>query len=220
MSNTPKIKMCGMMKEVDIDYVNELLPDYVGFVFANTRRKISLEQAKKFRAKLNPSIPAVGVFVDESISNIRQLVVEGAIDMVQLHGSEDEEYITTLKSVIAPRQIPLIKAIKVTCAEDILACKDLPVDYLLLDTYRAGVLGGTGETFSWMVIDEVRDEGTSTIFGKPFFLAGGLTAENLPKAMAYNAYGYDLSSGIEESGSKNYEKMKFVMETLRKNIAK
>ncbi len=211
-----KIKLCGMMKPCDIEYANQVKPDFVGFIFANTRRKIGAAQAKKFREALNAEIPAVGVFVNEDISVITSLVQDGCIDMVQLHGEEDADYIRRLREVC---DVPVIKAVKVQTVEQIRQAAELPVDYLLLDTYRKGVLGGTGEAFDWELLREAKaaagDTAEGVLFGKPYFLAGGLHAGNLREAAALGSYGLDVSSGIETDGSKDFDKMVEVVKIVR-----
>lgn len=211
-----KIKLCGMMKPCDIEYANRIKPDFVGFIFANTRRKISAAQAKQFREALDAEIPAVGVFVNEDIPVITSLVQNGCIDMIQLHGEEDADYIRRLREVC---DVPVIKAVKVQTVEQIRQAAALPVDYLLLDTYREGVLGGTGEAFDWELLREAKaaagDTAEGELFGKPYFLAGGLHAGNLREAAALGSYGLDISSGIETDGSKDFTKMVEVMELLR-----
>lgn len=212
-----KIKLCGMMKQCDIEYANRVKPDLVGFIFANTRRKISAAQAKQFRKALDAEIPAVGVFVNEDISVITSLVQDGCIDMIQLHGEEDADYIRRLREIC---DVPVIKAVKVQTVEQIRQAAALPVDYLLLDTYRKGVLGGTGEAFDWELLREAKaaagDTAEGELFGKPYFLAGGLHAGNLREAAALGSYGLDVSSGIETDGSKDFTKMVEVMELVRK----
>ena len=212
-----KIKLCGMMKPCDIEYANRVKPDLVGFIFANTRRKISAAQAKQFREALDAEIPAVGVFVNEDISVITSLVQDGCIDMIQLHGEEDADYIRRLREIC---DVPVIKAVKVQTVEQIRQAAALPVDYLLLDTYRKGVLGGTGEAFDWELLREAKaaagDTAEGELFGKPYFLAGGLHAGNLREAAALGSYGLDVSSGIETEGSKDFDKMVEVMELVRK----
>ena len=212
-----KIKLCGMMKPCDIEYANRIKPDFVGFIFANTRRKISAAQAKQFREALDAEIPAVGVFVNEDIPVITSLVQNGCIDMIQLHGEEDADYIRRLREVC---DVPVIKAVKVQTVEQIRQAAALPVDYLLLDTYRKGVLGGTGEAFDWELLREAKaaagDAAEGELFGKPYFLAGGLHAGNLREAAALGSYGLDVSSGIETDGSKDFTKMVEVMELVRK----
>lgn len=212
-----KIKLCGMMKPCDIEYANRVKPDFVGFIFANTRRKISAAQAKQFREALDAEIPAVGVIVNEDISVITSLVQNGCIDLIQLHGEEDADYIRRLREVC---DVPVIKAVKVQTVEQIRQAAALPVDYLLLDTYRKGVLGGTGEAFDWELLREAKaaagDTAEGELFGKPYFLAGGLHAGNLREAAALGSYGLDVSSGIETDGSKDFTKMVEVMELVRK----
>ena len=212
-----KIKLCGMMKLCDIEYANRVKPDLVGFIFANTRRKISPAQAKQFRKALDTEIPAVGVFVNEDISVITSLVQDGCIDMIQLHGEEDADYIRRLREIC---DVPVIKAVKVQTVEQIRQAAALPVDYLLLDTYRKGVLGGTGEAFDWGLLREAKAAAGDTVegelFGKPYFLAGGLHVGNLREAAALGSYGLDVSSGIETDGSKDFDKMVEVMELVRK----
>lgn len=211
-----KIKLCGMMKPCDIEYANRIKPDFVGFIFANTRRKISAAQAKQFREALDAEIPAVGVFVNEDIPVITSLVQNGCIDMIQLHGEEDADYIRRLREVC---DVPVIKAVKVQTVEQIRQAAALPVDYLLLDTYRKGVLGGTGEAFDWELLREAKavagDTAEGELFGKPYFLAGGLHAGNLREAAELGSYGLDISSGIETDGSKDFTKMVEVMKLLR-----
>ena len=211
-----KIKLCGMMKPCDIEYANRVKPDLVGFIFANTRRKISATQAKQFREALDAEIPAVGVFVNEDISVITSLVQDGCIDMIQLHGEEDADYIRRLREIC---DVPVIKAVKVQTVEQIRQAAALPVDYLLLDTYRKGVLGGTGEAFDWELLREAKaaagDTAEGELFGKPYFLAGGLHAGNLREAAALGSYGLDVSSGIETDGSKDFDKMVEVVNIVR-----
>ena len=205
------------MKPCDIEYANRVKPDFVGFIFANTRRKISAAQAKQFREALDAEIPAVGVFVNEDISVITSLVQNGCIDLIQLHGEEDADYIRRLREVC---DVPVIKAVKVQTVEQIRQAAALPVDYLLLDTYRKGALGGTGEAFDWELLREAKaaagDTAEGELFGKPYFLAGGLHAGNLREAAALGSYGLDVSSGIETDGSKDFTKMVEVMELVRK----
>lgn len=211
-----KIKLCGMMKSCDIEYANRVKPDFVGFIFANTRRKISAAQAKQFREALDAEIPAVGVFVNEDISVIISLVQDGCIDMIQLHGEEDADYIRRLREIC---DVPVIKAVKVQTVEQIRQAAALPVDYLLLDTYRKGVLGGTGEAFDWELLREAKaaagDTAEGELFGKQYFLAGGLHAGNLREAAALGSYGLDVSSGIETDGSKDFDKMVEVVNIVR-----
>jgi phosphoribosylanthranilate isomerase len=184
-----KVKICGLSRVEDVLAANEAMPEYIGFVFAKSTRQVSAPTAKMLKEILDPGIKAVGVFVDEAIENILEL--KDVIDVVQLHGNEDKQYIKKLKSKI---EKPIIKAIGVTCCEDIKKAEKLPVDYLLLDNAR----GGSGEKFDWSLIDRVK---------KPFFLAGGLDLENVTEALKLKPYAVDVSSGVETDGLKDKEKI-------------
>lgn len=192
-----KIKICGLRRPEDIIYVNECKPDYVGFVFAKSRRQVTEDEAKLLRSALAPGIIPVGVFVNEDIDKVTGLLNEGIIDIAQLHGDEDSTYIARLREKMQRGE--LIKAVRVASSESIEAAGKLNVDYLLLDTYSAKEYGGTGETFDWSVIQEV---------GKPFFLAGGISSDNICQAIeAVQPYGVDVSSGVETDGVKDREKI-------------
>ncbi|HWQ79417.1 MAG TPA: phosphoribosylanthranilate isomerase [Anaerovoracaceae bacterium] len=200
-----KIKICGLFREQDIEYVNEALPDYVGFVFAESRRQVTAGQAEALKQKLAPGILAVGVFRDAPLEEPALLLKAGVIDMAQLHGGEDEEYVIRLKT---ETRHPVIKAIRVKREEDIEAARGNPADFLLLDHG----MGGTGQTFDWSLVQEC---------GKPFFLAGGIHAGNLEQAMKTGApfvagpYAIDVSSGAETGGIKDREKILEIVRRIR-----
>lgn len=185
-----KIKICGLFQEADIDYVNEAKPDYIGFVFAKSKRQVDYYQAKLLKSKLDSTIKAVGVFVDSDIDKITSLVNDRIIDIVQLHGSEASQYINKLKQHI---DVPVIKAIKVTGSKD-LNNLNYPVDYYLLDNQTSG----SGKAFDWSLIKEL---------DKPFFLAGGIDLNNLDEAISKAGYGIDVSSGVETNGVKDHNKI-------------
>lgn len=197
-----KLKICGLKRPADAEYLNEFQPDFAGFVFAGTKRKIDFETAKSLRKILNPEIQTVGVFVNEDIGFIRKLADEQVISFVQLHGDEDDTYIGKLREVCS---LPIIKAQRIASREDI---KPYSSDYYLFDTKRAGEYGGTGESFGWNVLSDV---------GKPFFLAGGINLGNLDEALKVatekNAFALDISSGVETDGFK--DKLK-IQETVRR----
>ena len=173
-----KIKICGLSRPEDIEYVNEALPDYIGFVFAKSKRQVTAEQAEKLKSKLNSGIQTVGVFVDAPIEEVVLLLERRIIDIVQLHGSENNEYMASLK---AKTGCSMIKAIRVETAEDIIAAQSNPADYLLLDHGA----GGTGQAFDWTLVQECK---------KPFFLAGGIHIGNIEQAMKTgDPYAVDLS---------------------------
>ena len=195
-----KIKLCGMFRLEDIEYVNAVKPDFAGFVLAEGfRRKITKEQAQEFRKILNPAIPAVGVFVNNSCEEVISYLQEGIIQMAQLHGNETEEDIQYIKAVTGK---PVMKAVKVTNRYDVEAWLDSSADYLLFD-------GGTGSgvPFDWSVLIDIDRE---------FFLAGGLNAGNLMNAIEkIHPYAVDLSSGVETDGVKDPEKMREVVRLVR-----
>ena len=197
-----KIKICGLFRECDIDYVNEAKPDYVGFVFAESRRKVSLNQAKALKPKLNADISAAGVFVRADIDDIARAANEGIIDIIQLHGGESEDYI---KQVKARTGLPVIKAISISSSDDILQANSSAADYLLLDSPTAG----SGRKFDW-------DAAHLELCEKPFFLAGGINESNIDGAMRLNPYAIDISSGVETDGVKDKDKIIATVNKVRK----
>lgn len=195
-----KIKICGLLRPEDIEYVNEALPDYIGFVFARSRRQVTEEQAELLKKSLDKRIHAVGVFVNAPMEDAVGLLENGVIDIAQLHGNEDEAYVEELKS---KTRCPVIKAVKVESTEDILTMQNNPADYLLLDHGA----GGTGEAFDWSLASDCR---------KPFFLAGGIHAGNVENALEkLSPYAIDLSSGVETDGVKDREKIIEIVRRVR-----
>lgn len=195
------IKLCGLKRECDIEAVNKLNPDFIGFVFAEkSKRYVNPIEAAKLKEMLGKGIKAVGVFVNESPEAVAELLNKGTIDMAQLHGSEDEEYISRLRSLTDK---PLIKAIKVQSKADIEAADESGADYVLLDSGA-----GTGMTFNWQLIKGIK---------RPYFLAGGLSPENVAEAVkTLNPYAVDVSSGIETDGLKDEAKMADFVSIVRK----
>lgn len=195
-----KIKLCGIFRPEDIGYVNEVKPDYVGFVLAEGfRRRILKEQAVEFRKALDVAIPTVGVFVNNSCEEVISYLQEDIIQMAQLHGNETEEDIQYIQAVTGK---PVMKAVKVTNRYDVEAWLDSSADYLLFD-------GGTGSgmVFDWSVLTDI---------DRDFFLAGGLNAENLLTAIGrVHPFAVDLSSGVETDGVKDPEKMREVVRLVR-----
>lgn len=203
--NQTKIKICGLKRIEDIEIVNKFNPDYVGFVFAESKRKIDFEQAKILKNRLNKNILAVGVFLDHDIEDIFYLLNNNIIDMVQLHGNENKEFIKKLKDF--DKKIEIIKSIEIKDNEDkkdienrIKYWENSLVDYLLLDSGK-----GSGKTFDWQLIEDIK---------KPFFLAGGINSENIKEAHKINPLVIDLSSGTEENGVKSSKKIAKIMNVL------
>lgn len=195
-----KIKICGIKRECDIDYINEAMPDYIGFVFAKSKRQVSHETAARLCAKLDKSITPIGVFVNAPMEEIISLYNEGIIHMAQLHGQESSTYIQELRS---KTDCPLIKALKIDENFDSSILPTLDVNYFLFDNGA----GGTGKTFDWSLIPQTE---------KPFFLAGGLNTQNIEAAVAYNPFALDLSSGVEVDGFKDREKILEIVSKIRK----
>ena len=185
-----KIKICGLFRDCDMDYVNEAKPDFAGFVFAKSHRQVSIETAQKLKNKLDKNILSVGVFVNEDINKIVELCDKNVIDLVQLHGDEDDNYINELKKVCSKK---IIKAVKVKTAEDVFRWRNCQADWLMFD---AGM--GEGKTFDWTVLKN---------FVRPYFLAGGINESNIEQAIKLNPYCIDVSSGVETNKVKDREKI-------------
>jgi len=197
-----KAKICGLSRMEDITAVNGALPDYIGFVFAPSRRRIDEHTAAKLKERLDPRIKSVGVFVNEKIKIIAGLHGNGVIDLVQLHGDEDDGYIRQLKNICA---CPVIKAVGVG--------NELPplryeTDYFLFDTLSEQ-RGGTGKVFDWAALQNYS--------GPPFFLAGGLTAANVTEAIKLlSPFCVDVSGGVETDGVKDVKKIKNFVNIIRR----
>ena len=208
-----RIKLCGLTRPEDIIGANELLPDYIGFVFWNkSSRYVDEDKARKLKDMLDHRIRAVGVFVDEDIDVIMHLMREGIIDAVQLHGSEDEDYIRRLREGLEDgggpdrsdhsEGIRIIKAFKVRSEEDIRIAAKSGADMVLLDAGR-----GDGLAFDWELCAGMT---------RPYILAGGLDCDNILQAVKMlSPYGVDVSSGIETAGKKDQEKMKDFVSIIR-----
>jgi len=201
-----KIKLCGIRRPDDIEYVNEFLPDYIGFVFAKSKRQVSLETAVKLESNLDSRIKKVGVFVNSPIDEVYQICSTAKLDVVQLHGDETPEYLQILKNKV---QCKVWRAVRVKNAEDIISADKIGADLLLLDSFSSSAYGGTGKTANWDIINSIDIK-------TPFFLAGGLNYDNIPDAVnAVKPLGIDISGGIETNGFKNREKIKKIMKLLR-----
>lgn len=196
-----KIKLCGLSRPCDITAANALKPEYIGFVFApKSRRYVTPEQAAELKQILSPEIRAVGVFVNEPPERVAALLSSGVIDLAQLHGDEDEAYLQQLRSCT---DRPIIRAFPIAAAEDIAAAERSSADLVLLDSGA-----GTGTVFDWTLIQNIK---------RPYFLAGGLGADNAGAAVAaLHPYGVDVSSGIETNGIKDKTKMAAFVAAVRK----
>ena len=195
-----KIKLCGISRLCDIEVVNELKPEYVGFVFAQkSKRYVSPELAAQLKSRLSKDIQAVGVFVNEPVEQVAGLLLEHTIDIAQLHGDEDEDYIERLRELT---DRPIIQAFRVKKQSDLLPIEDSSADYVLLDSGA-----GSGETFEWKLVQNIK---------RPFFLAGGLDVSNVSDAVhKIHPFAVDVSSGIETDGQKDKEKMAAFVAAVR-----
>ena len=223
---TPKIKMCGISKIETIPAVIEANPDYMGLVFAPSKRQVTVDQAKTLVEELHKQyanrynrdaeqysnqtlihqefIKTVGIFVNETLDNLVTIATEVNLDAVQLHGDEDEAFIQSLKE---RTNVEVWKAVQIRSAADAEAWIDSRADMLLFDAYHKDERGGTGEVFDWSCLDE---------FERPFMLAGGIDSTNVARAIrTVRPYGIDISSGIETEGVKDDEKIKAFTNIVR-----
>ena len=256
---TPKVKMCGISKVETIPAVVEAKPDYMGLVFAPSKRQVTVDQAKTLVEELHKqygnrysreevqcsndvvqdgavigavqegtatgdahegtltstenasptlihqeAIKTVGVFVNETLENLVTIATEVNLDVVQLHGDEDEAFIQSLKE---RTNVEVWKAVQIRSAADAEAWIDSRADMLLFDAYHKDERGGTGEVFDWSCLDE---------FERPFMLAGGIDSTNVARAIrTVRPYGIDISSGIETDGVKDDEKIKAFTNIVR-----
>ena len=239
---TPKIKMCGISKVETIPAIVDAKPDYMGLVFAPSKRQVTVEQAKTLVAELHKQyektygevtvpmntdtaqdsqdnqdnqefvqgnsnfekIKTVGVFVNETVENLLKIAEEVKLDVIQLHGDEDETFIQSLKECT---NVEVWKAVQVRSAADAEKWIDSSADMVLFDAYHKDERGGTGEVFDWSSLDE---------FERPFMLAGGMDSTNVARAIrTVRPYGIDISSGIETEGVKDDEKIKAFTHIVR-----
>lgn len=206
-----KIKLCGLRREQDIDYVNEVLPDYAGFILASRFwRHVTLESLIELSKKLDSLVTPVAVFVNQTEEFVASVVDSGAVRMIQLHGDEDAGFSKRVRDKMrTDHTFEVIKAVKVRSKEDIEEAADFPCDYLLLDAYSEETVGGTGKTFDWNLIRDILNE-------RKFFLAGGLNANNIRTAIdMVNPYAVDVSSGVETDKVKDIAKMRSIVKAVR-----
>lgn len=188
-----KIKICGLTRLEDIEAVNAARPDYIGFVFAKSKRQVETETARVLKQVLDPGIKAVGVFVNYPVAEIIAMAEQGIIDIIQLHGDEDE---ATVQLLQAQTGLPVIRAFRIKSQADI---RETAADYRLFDTYDTAQYGGSGAAFNWKLLQGVTGD---------FFLAGGLNSGNIEAAIhQVKPYCVDISSGVETDGKKDRDKI-------------
>lgn len=212
-----KIKICGLRSLSDISFINEFHPDFAGFIFAESKRKVTAEFAEVMRKKLDPTIAAIGVFVNQGMDEIQSLEKRQIIQFIQLHGDESADYVKKLKK---QTKLPIIKVIHMKAEEAQTKAESQALqaqitefepccDYFLFDTIKAGSYGGTGRRFSLENLPKTR---------KPFFLAGGITPENVMEFYeTQGIFAMDVNSGVETDGRKDGRKIKELFDRVRQN---
>jgi phosphoribosylanthranilate isomerase len=218
-----KIKICGLFREADIEFANEAGPDFIGFVFAESRRRVSPGEAARLRSRLREGIVPVGVFVNAPAEEIAALYRDGLIAVAQLHGEEDAAYIRRLKTLSAAGgqpPVPVIKTLRVTGPVEAAALEAPAADYLLLDSGS-----GSGQAFDWTLLANWNAAVGNKVKAEhdrenalPWFLAGGISLENIGRALSYRPFGIDVSSGAETGGVKDREKMIALVRRAREAV--
>lgn len=195
-----KVKFCGIKRIEDINMCNALVPDFIGFIFWDkSKRNISMDKAKELKLVLDKRIKVVGVFVDENIENIINFSNQNIMDIIQLHGNENNKYIKYLQDTTKK---PIIKAFKIISHDDIINANESVADYVMLDNGY-----GTGKSFDWNLIKNVK---------RDYFLAGGLNVNNVEEAITkLKPFAVDVSSGIETDGVKDELKMQEFLKIVR-----
>ena len=197
-----KIKICGLFRPCDVEYVNAARPDWCGFIinFPRSHRNLTPDQVRELRVGLSRHVKPVGVFVDRPVEEVAALLNDGTIAVAQLHGQEDDAYITRLRALAHGE---IWKAFKIRSAADLEAANASAADMVLLDNGY-----GTGETFDWSLAGGVK---------RPFMLAGGLTPENIPDAIRQlHPAGLDISSGVETDKKKDFSKIQAAVAAARR----
>lgn len=201
-----KIKICGLRRNQDVDIVNAFLPDFAGFILSNGfRRTVLKDDFLRLARNVDSSIKKVGVFVNEPFESILDYALN--LDVLQLHGDESLEYAGRLR---AETDKTIIKAVRAKSPDDIERFNDYPCDYMLIDAYKEGEYGGTGKVADWSIIKKAEIK-------KPFFLAGGISADNVSDAISeLSPFCVDVSSSVETNGYKDKLKVKELILKLRK----
>lgn len=197
-----KVKICGIKREKDVEFINKYKPDYIGFVFAKSKRQVDVNAARELGKKIDRGIKKVGVFVNEDVEIVKKIAVCANLDIIQLHGDEDEAYIKKLDG------FTIWKAVSINSEEDINEFKNYSAAGFLVDSSDGSNRGGTGKTFNWNFLKTVENQ-----ISKPIIAAGGLNIDNVEKCIrTLSPFAVDVSSGVETDGFKDEEKIKnFIM---------
>ncbi|KKC29531.1 MAG: phosphoribosylanthranilate isomerase [Caldanaerobacter sp.] len=198
-----KVKICGLRRLEDIYYANQLQPDFIGFVFSESKRRVDLKEALEFVKRLKEGIKKVGVFVNEPVEKVMEIAEKLKLDVLQFHGDETQEYIDNFKN------FTVWKAIRIRSKLDLKKTGEFKVDAFLFDSFSEKGYGGTGEVFDWNILKAYKRE-------IPVVLSGGLKEENVEEAIKLvRPYAVDVSSGVEVGGYKDFNKMKSFIEKVR-----
>ena len=199
-----RIKICGITNIEDALFASALGVDALGFVFAESPRKIDVGVGEKIASSLPPFVSRVGVFVNEDEKMVKDIASVCGLDILQFHGNESPGYCASFSQRV-------IKAQRVKSFGDLKALGEYDVDTFLLDTFAEKSFGGTGKTFNWEIAKKAKD------FGKRLILSGGLNPGNVSDAINYvEPYAVDVSSGVEERpGKKDPEKIRAFMEACQ-----
>lgn len=200
-----KVKICGIRREKDVEFINKYKPDYVGFVFAKSKRQVDVNTARELGKKIDPEIKKVGVFVNEDVEIVKKSAVCASLDIIQLHGDEDEDYIKKLDG------FTIWKAVNINSEEDVSKFKNYSAAGFLVDSFDGSNRGGTGKTFNWNILKTMKNQ-----ISKPIIAAGGLNIDNVEKCIKMlSPFAVDVSSGVETDGFKDGEKIKKFITRVR-----
>lgn len=200
-----KVKICGIRREKDVEFINKYKPDYVGFVFAKSKRQVDANTARELGKKIDRGIKKVGVFVNEDVEIVKKIAVCASLDIIQLHGDEDEAYIKKLDG------FTIWKAVNINSEADVSKFKNYSAAGFLVDSSDGSNRGGTGKTFNWNFLKTMKNQ-----ISKPIIAAGGLNIDNVEKCIKMlSPFGVDVSSGVETDGFKDEEKIKKFITRVR-----
>lgn len=201
-----KVKICGIRRQTDVNYINEFLPDYAGFIFAKSKRQVTPEMAKNLSCNMDNRIKKVGIFVNEDIETVKRIANFCGLDIVQLHGEETRDYVRCLKKSM---RFKVWKTFRVSASVDLGTIGNFEADGYLLDAFSKEAYGGTGEVFDWKMLRDLKSD-------RELILAGGINEENIEEALKIEGIDtLDISSGVETGGFKDKEKIRNIIEKVR-----
>lgn len=204
-SMSTKVKICGLTSVADAVAAAEAGADMIGLMFYDqSPRNISIAQAVEISRALSPFVLKVGVFVNPEEAQVMEAITACGLNLLQFHGDEPSDFCTQFGAMS-------VKALRVQNAESLAALENYSTDAFLLDAYSKSGLGGTGEKFNWDLAIEAQK------FGKPIFLAGGLTPENVADAVRkVQPFAADVSSGVESApGKKDAAKVRAFIQAVK-----